>query len=125
MKESTKRLIAKAARAIDAAEALMDSDHAEFAVGRAYYAMFYAAEAMLNEKELRFSKHGGVHGSFGKHFVKSGLVDKKYHRWLLSAFDQRIVGDYSVEVDFTKDEVGEMVDKSRKFLDMARGYLAD
>ena len=27
--------------------------------------MFYLAEALLNEKELRFKKHGGVHAAFG------------------------------------------------------------
>lgn len=125
MKESTEQLMAKAARAINAAATLMDSDHAEFAVGLAYYAMFYAAEAMLYEKELKFSKHGGVHGAFGKHFVKTGLVEKKYHRWLLNAFDHKIVGDYSVEVEFSKGEAGEIVGQSQKFLDMVRGFLAN
>ena len=90
MKEGSRRLLDKAGRAIEAAETLLEKGYPEFATGRAYYAMFYIAEALLNEKELRFSKHGGVHGAFGENFVKTGLFDAKYHRWLLDAFDRRI-----------------------------------
>src|SRR5262247_3707832 len=75
----------------------MKSGDAEFSVGIAYYAMFYTAQAMLNEEELRFRKHAGVHSAFAERFVKSGLMDKKYHRWLLSAFSKRITGDYGIE----------------------------
>jgi uncharacterized protein len=32
----------------------------DFAAGRAYYAMFYIAEALLSEKGFRSRKHGGV-----------------------------------------------------------------
>src|SRR5713226_1653816 len=82
VKEATEKLLAKAARALRVAERLKGDEDAEFAVGRAYYAMFYAAEALLNEKGLRFRKHGGVHGAFAEHFIKTGLLDGKYHRRL-------------------------------------------
>lgn len=42
---------------------------------------------------LRFRKHGSVHGAFGREFVKTGLLDAKYHRWLLDAFDKRLQAD--------------------------------
>ena len=92
MKEGSRHLLNRAGRAIEASETLLENGYPEFATGRAYYAMFYIAEALLNEKELRFSKHGGVHGAFGEHYVKTGLFDGKYHRWLLDAFDRRIEG---------------------------------
>jgi uncharacterized protein (UPF0332 family) len=82
MKENTRLLLQKAGRAIEAAEALLSEGFAEFSTGRAYYAMFYVSEGLLEEKDLRFSKHGGVHGAFGEHYVKTGLFDPKYHRWL-------------------------------------------
>lgn len=125
MKESTRQLLEKAVRAIEAAESLLSLNYEEFAAGRAYYAMFYVAEALLNEKELRFSKHGGVHGAFGENFVKTGLFDPKYHRWLLDAFDRRIVGDYGFIVTFTAEEVQTMIIQARTFLQQARQYLQD
>jgi uncharacterized protein (UPF0332 family) len=52
--------------------------------------MFYTAEALLEAKDLRFSKHGGVHGAFGEHYVKTGIKPQEFHRWLLDVFDVRI-----------------------------------
>ncbi len=123
MKEAGKKLIEKAGRALYAAERLMEGGDAEFAVGRAYYAMFYAAEALLNEKGLRFRKHGGVHAVLGEHFVKTGLLDRKYHRWLLEAFSKRVAGDYGVEADVTSDDVKLMIGQAREFLEAAKRIL--
>lgn len=37
----------------------------DFAVSRAYYAMFYIAEAFLLGQDLSFSSHAGVISAFG------------------------------------------------------------
>lgn len=123
MKVSSQKLLAKASRAIVAADILLSNNDAEFAAGRAYYAMFYTAEALLNEKDLHFSKHGGVQGAFGEQFVKPGIFDIKYHRWLLAAFNRRIVGDYGIDATFTDEEVRELIDQAREFLNEAQKYL--
>jgi uncharacterized protein (UPF0332 family) len=123
MKESSRQLLKKSQRAIDAAQTLLENNFPEFATGRAYYAMFYIAEALLNEKDLHFSKHGGVHGAFGEHYVKSGLLDPKYHRWLLDAFDLRIEGDYGFEVMAVAQDAQQMIDQARVFLETAKTYL--
>ena len=52
-----------------------------------------------------------------------GLFDAKYHRWLLDAFDRRIVGDYSVDEVITGVEVEEMICQSHQFLRVARHYF--
>ncbi len=123
MKDSSRQLLQKAARAIEAAEVLLENNKVEFAIGRTYYAMFYVAEALLNEKDWRFSKHGGVHDAFGKNFVKTSLFDAKYHRWLLDSFDQRIIGDYNVEVAFSANDAQKTLEQSREFLEEAQRYL--
>jgi len=104
VKGVTKQFLEKAEEAIVVAQQLLADGHAEFSAGRAYYAMFYVAEALLNERGLRFRKHGGVHGAFGEHFAKTGLFDPKYHQWLLAAFEERITADY---------EVGESVEATK------------
>jgi uncharacterized protein (UPF0332 family) len=123
VKDSTRLLLDKSQRAIHAATILQREDSPEFAAGRAYYAMFYAAEALLNEKSLQFSKHSGVHGAFGEHFVKTGLFETKYHRWLLDAFDRRLAGDYAFQVSFTPDEVQQMIDQAEVFWNAVYVYL--
>ncbi len=123
MKEASARFLDKPARAVRAAERLLDGGDVEFAAGRAYYAMFYVAQALLHQKGLRFRKHGGVHGAFGEHFVKTGDLDPKYHRWLLEAFGKRITGDYGVESFIGSDEVSEMIRQAREFLEEGRRSL--
>jgi uncharacterized protein (UPF0332 family) len=125
MKDESTALFEKASRAIEAAETLLESGYAEFATGRAYYSMFYVAEALLNEKNLQFSKHSGVHGAFGEHFIKTGIFDSKFHRWLLDAFDQRIEGDYSADIEVTPQDARELIDQAKAFLEIAKQYLAD
>lgn len=124
MKDASRKLLDKADRSLHAAERLLEGGEAEFAVSRAYYAMFYAAEALLNEKDLRFRKHGGVHGAFGEHFAKTGLLDAKYHRWLLEAFDKRVSGDYDVESLMTRDDARTTIEQAREFLQEARRCVA-
>ena len=125
MKEGTEALLNKAGRAIEAARVLLESTGPEFAAGRAYYAMFYVAEALLHERGKRFSKHSAVHAAFGEAFAKPALLDPKYHRWLLDAFDLRLQDDYEVAGMITEHLVQEMLEQARSFLDAARLFLAE
>ena len=123
MKEATAKRLETAARAIRAAERLLADGDADFAVSRAYYAMFYTAEALLHEMGLRFRKHSGVHNGFAQHLVKAGAFEKKYHRWLVEAFQERIAGDYWVEPLTTREQVQTRIDQAMGFLAAARAYL--
>jgi hypothetical protein len=72
MKPETAAFLDKARRSADAARRLLDAGDLDFAIGRAYYAMFYAAEALLVERGRRFRRHSGVDATFGHEFAKSG-----------------------------------------------------
>ncbi len=87
MNAQTLGLLNKAERAIAATESLLRDGLPEFACGRAYYSMFYVAEALPVEEGLRFRKHSGVHAAFGARFAATSEMDPKFHRWLLDAFD--------------------------------------
>lgn len=43
---------------------------------RAYYAMFYLAQAFRLEKQLEFSSHAGVISAFGREFGKTGRIPR-------------------------------------------------
>ena len=93
-------------------------------INRAYYAMFYIAEALLSEQGLSFSKHTGVHGAFGEHFAKTGRLDPKFHRWLLDAFDYRITGDYDTAPATPPAVVQTLLAQAGEFLGEARRFIA-
>lgn len=117
------RLLVKAGHALHAAEILLDAGEPDFAAGRCYYAMFYAAEALLVEDGQRFRKHSAVHAAFGERFVRAGRIDAKLHRWLLDAFDKRIVADYDIEYALATEDVQEMIRQAREFIAAASGVL--
>ena len=71
IKPGTEALLDKAARSLDAARILQKAASPEFAASRAYYAIFYVAEALLFQIGLTFKSHGAVHGAFGEEFAKT------------------------------------------------------
>ena len=123
MKETTQQLFARAIDTIEAAEILLTNGKTDIAAGRAYYAMFYIAEALLNEKGFQFGKHSNVLSAYGQHFAKTKVLDPKYHRWLITAFDQRQVGDYAFDPNVQSNVVVEMIDQAQEFLEVAKKYL--
>lgn len=123
MKEQTAKLLDKAARAIQAAEGLLNLTHVDYAAGRAYYAMFFTAQALLSEKGLRSRRHTGIQALFGEHFAKPGRMDQKYHRWLINAFERRLEGDYGIELTIVPEEARELIEQAREFLREAQKSL--
>lgn len=71
MRAETEALLTKARRSLDNARRSLDAGDADFAASRAYYAMFYAAEALLLSRGLAFSKHAAVIAEFTREFVRS------------------------------------------------------
>jgi len=125
MKDTTRQLFDRAVDAIEAAEILLKNEKTSIAAGRAYYAMFYVAEALLNEKGFQFGKHGNVIAAYGQHFAKTKELDPKFHRWLLTSFDQRQIGDYAFEPNVEVDVVLQMTTQAREFLEAAKKYLGE
>lgn len=123
LKEETLALFKKAERSIRNAEKTMADGDLDFAASRAYYAMFYVADGLLGEKDMHFSKHGGTHGAFGQHFIRTGEFDPKYQRWLVAAFNQRMLGDYGTTPEFNEEDVQEIIEHAREFLQVAQVYL--
>ena len=124
MKESTQQLMLNAEETLKAAEMLSKEEYLRDAVNRAYYAVFYIAEALLNEKDLRFSKHGTVHRAFAQHYVKTKIFDEKYHKLLTGAFRRRMLGDYEELTRFSSEEVSDVLEQAWDFLKLAKNYLS-
>ncbi|MEO1294210.1 MAG: HEPN domain-containing protein [Cyanobacteria bacterium J06636_16] len=81
--------MAKAQRSLDAANQLMQQSFYDFAISRAYYAMFYVAEALLDKEGFSFSSHAAVISAFGQSLARPGKVPVEFHRYLIDAQTQR------------------------------------
>jgi uncharacterized protein (UPF0332 family) len=88
-------LVRRAERSVQAARNLRDDGDYDFAISRAYYALFHAVSAMLLSRGIIRSKHSGVIAAFGQEFVKSGEFSAADQRLLQAAFEDRNEGDYA------------------------------
>jgi uncharacterized protein (UPF0332 family) len=113
----------RAALSVTAAENQLADGMPEFAASRAYYAMFYAASALLAVRGLSLAKHSGVIGKFGELFARTGELPTQLHRHLLDAFQVRQVADYAVLRHVTGDEAALHISRAREFLAATREYL--
>ena len=116
-------LLEKARRSQKAAAKLFKDGDVDFAASRAYYSLFYTAEALLLSRELSFSSHSAVIANFGKEFAKTGVLNPKFHRYLTESQDRRNIGDYSVLAEVTKEEVREMLTWAKEFIKAGENYL--
>jgi len=118
-----KALLEKAKRSQRAEGKLFKDGDVDFAASRAYYSLFYTAEALLLSRGLSFSSHSAVIANFGKEFVKTGMLHSKFHHYLTESQDRRNIGDYSVLAEVTKEEVREMLSWAKEFSKAAEDYL--
>lgn len=79
----------QARESLAAARLLLQEGFPGFAASRAYYTMFYMAEALLLGNGLAFSKHTAVHAAFGREFARTGRVPAHLHRYLIDAMEVR------------------------------------
>jgi len=116
-------LIQKARRYIKSAELLLKDRDYESSVSRAYYSMFYSAEAALLTKGLSFSSHKGVISGFGEHFVKTGVFPKEMARELHLAFEKRQLGDYEYTSVVSQEDAEDILKEAKNFIDTIAGWL--
>jgi len=107
-------LIKKAQDSIDAAHMLLNGGYPDFAASRAYYAMFYCAEAFLEGEGLSFSKHSAVIAAFGKHFIKTGKAPPEFHAYLIKAQELRNIGDYGGFNSITGEKAQEVIEQAER-----------
>jgi uncharacterized protein (UPF0332 family) len=93
------------------------------AVNRAYYAIFYAANALLSTQGLARSKHSGVISAFREHFVKPGLIEVEYSRMYGRVMSDRQAGDYEIDKVLATDQARSDLDDARNFVTRMETYL--
>ncbi len=92
------------------------------AVNRAYYAIFYAANALLATKGLERSKHSGVVAAFRQHFVQTGIVAPEFSAFYGEAMEDRHAGDYEL-VEFGYEVAQRDLGYAERFVDQIEQLL--
>lgn len=115
--------VERAKTALEQSRDNIDLGYHDVAATRAYYAMFYAATALLASEGLSRSKHSGVHSAFGQYFVKTGLFEPEYSQMLINAFQVRVNSDYNVAMIPEKPVAQSLLEDGRRFVARSITYL--
>jgi uncharacterized protein (UPF0332 family) len=93
------------------------------AVNRAYYAIFYAANAALSTLGLARGKHSGVISAFREHFVKPGFIEAEYSDIYGRVMDHRHVGDYELELSLEDQQARTDLGDAKRFVQRIEHWL--
>ncbi len=115
----------QARAALDDAEFLLLHNRTALSVvNRAYYAMFYAVLALLQDVSPLPAKHTGIIGLFDTNFIRTGIFDKQRSKDLHRAFDLRQASDYKTITPITPEQAREIIQHARTMVETLASFLA-
>lgn len=123
MTDSQMDLLCRSRESLSAAKMLLENAYPDLEASRAYYAMFYAAEAFLEGEGLSFSKHSAVISAFGKEFARTGRVPTEMHRQLVEAEKMRHVADYGPRKEVSVEMAAEQIERAEQFFKVAQQLI--
>src|SRR3990172_2382411 len=104
-----------AREALDDAQANHVQGRYHTAANRAYYAIFYAANAMLATLGLQRAKHSGVMGTFREKFVKTGAIEDSFSVDYGVAMEHREKADYDMDAVVDKPFARAALEATQRF----------
>ena len=123
--ESRKAMIAyrqeKADMALDDAAFLTDAARYNLAANRLYYALFYAASALLLSKGIFTKRHSGLIAQMHLNFVKPGILTTDEGALLKVMFELRHEGDYEDFVDVERADIEEYTPQVQALVEKLKG----
>lgn len=114
-----------ARHALESAVSNVENEFYATAINRAYYAIFYAATALLLTKDISRSKHSGVLSAFRELFVKPGLIEREYSDLYGDALDARVGSDYDATFESDLTTAQEQLENARRFVERVARYLSE
>ena len=122
-KREVRLYIENAQEMLAAAKVNLDSDFYASGVNRAYYAVFYAANALLATLGEARSKHSGVISVFRQRFIKTGELPVGLSEIYGDLLNSRQSGDYDLNTRVEIETARQLLEKARKFVDEVEQWL--
>ena len=123
MKAEVLKFIERADHALEVAAALEKDGYPADAASKTYYAMFYAAQALLKSEGIDVIRHSAVESALGYHFAKTGRIDPKYHKMLINARNIREVADYDIQEEIVGRDASLKLEEGKAFVAAVKELL--
>lgn len=108
--------LSKANEALAAAKLLAENNSWNACINRLYYSCYYAVSALLLKKGVSAQTHTGLKTQFNLHFIKTGVLEKRFGKLYADLMDWRQKGDYGDMFDFNKQSVEPVIMPVEQFL---------
>ena len=110
---------------IEIASQVLESRHPRSAIGNCYYAIFYAASAVLLSQGIERSKHSGVRSAFSQYFVHKHIFPDAFGKLFETLQEERESADYNMTYEPGEEVAEERLEQARHFVQSIRDYLRE
>ena len=117
------RFLALAEQELETSQLLLDNGRYRACISRAYYAMYYSTQTLLQAKNVASRSHKGTIQQFSLHFVKSGEFSADLARGLSDNYDLRQLSDYEETAVLERAQADTALAASIEFVRQIREYL--
>jgi uncharacterized protein (UPF0332 family) len=122
LKDLCKYRLEQARKALESSRHNIDFD-LKTSLNRSYYAIMYAAKALLALDGLDARSHKGIFVVFNKEYIRTGIFDKEFLDILKQASMIREKSDYKDFYIVSKDEAKQQIENAERYLSKISGYI--
>lgn len=108
---------------LTSAKILYDAGQYKDSIGRSYYAIFSSIRAVLAKDKVDFSKHSGVIAYFQREYIKTEIFDKKFSKYITTAFQIRNNCDYNDFYIVAKEDARIQYEQALELYNVVKEYL--
>lgn len=118
--QSRKDLVAyrieRAHKTLEEVNVLLENGLLSTAVNRLYYAVYYAAIALMVKDGFTPNTHAGVRSLLGLHYIRTGKITRDIGSNYAILFERRQRCDYDDFIESTYEEITNLVPLAESFI---------
>ena len=115
--------IEKSMKSFQEAEKVSEICLWNIAANRLYYALYYAASALLLSKGIATKRHSGLITQMHLNFVKTGILTVEEGSLFKVMFELRHEGDYEDFVDVERADIEEYIPQVKELVDKLKNLI--
>ena len=123
MDEEVQLYFNKALESIEESQLALDNEKYNLSINRSYYAVFYAAKALLIKKGFETKKHSGTIHKFGLEYVINEDFNSEIAKVLKNLENDRTEADYDIHMSFTEEDAIYDLNNAETFIEECRRFL--
>jgi uncharacterized protein (UPF0332 family) len=113
----------RATHSLEVAKSNLDNKFFPDSINRSYYAVFYAAQALLLKKGIVNKTHSGTIQQFGLNYVKNDKFSNEISKFLFLLEKDRNNADYDFSYESTEKKAQKDLNNAKIFIEECKKFL--